>query len=194
MVVVTLAVHPGHANRIGYVSEEYGYYPSYQSRLRDFINSHNSMIWLSSIVGERLPFNLSKSIEKSSNLGYLTSRLRKGTIVNVCGELLWYYEEASLIERLRKYSERLPEVKRSEFNLLLNQEYNLVGSRKQKFDIVGFAKKLDLDPMEIILKINSYKMRTVKIGCVEQACSELRNSRKFRVKKIRELCYPTNKP
>ena len=184
---VLVVVHPGYAINIGgIISDEFGDYKEYLSRVEEAVSSQNSIVLL---YGKefRMPFSLPNSVSRVSNMGHLVSQLknRKTERIKVCGEYLYWYVAENAGEKLQEYSEKLSPEKRIQFNKLLE--------RTSELDAVKFAKKLGLDPQEFQREVFLGMKNRLVNGCVRDVYDELRDEFSD-VIISRELCYPINGP
>jgi len=182
-----IVVHPGYAINIGgVISDEFGDYKEYLSRLEEAVSSQNSIVLL---YGRefRMPFSLPNSVSRVSDMEQLVSKLknRKTERIKVCGEYLYWYVAENAGEKLQEYSEKLSPEKRIRFKKLLE--------RTSELDAVKFAKKLGLDPQEFQREVFlGIKNRLVN-GCVRDVYGYLHDEFSD-VTISRELCYPINDP
>jgi hypothetical protein len=184
---VLVAVHPGYAVNIGgIISDEFGDYKEYLSRLEEAVSSQDSIVLLYG-KGFKVPFPLPNDVSRVHNMKRLVFRLKNKKVerISVCGEYLYYYSADNATAKLKEYSEKLPPEKRIRFNKLLRQTSELEG--------VKFAKKLGLDPQEFQREVFSGIKNEIVEGCVRDVYDTLHDE--FSDVTInRELCYPTNDP
>ena len=184
---VLVVVHPGYAINVGgIISDKFGNYKEYLSRLEEAVNSQNSIVLLYG-KGFRMPFPLPNSVSHVSDMEHLVSRLknRKAERIKVCGEYLYWYVAENAGAKLQEYSEKLSPEKRIRFDKLLE--------RTSELEAVKFAKKLGLDPQEFQREVFlGIKNKVVK-GCVRDVYDELHDGFSD-VIISRELCYPINDP
>lgn len=181
---ILIAVHPGYAANRGLISDRYGNYDEYLSRLRDAVWSQDSIIFLSR--RDKPPFELPGNAEvmhdfdrkagRGVNAKRIISRLKDRVVseVEVGGEFLWhYYHFGSLDERYRKAYEGLSEEEQAKFI----------------DDAIKFALGLDVDP---ITQLNIATGKAIDDGCEKLAYDTL--NRYFNVRLRRDLSYPTIEP
>lgn len=177
---ILVAVHPGYARNRGHVSDRYGNYEEYLSRLRDAVWSQSSMIFLyrTDIPPFELPENaevmhdFDRNTGRGVNARRLISRLKdKGVSkVDIGGEFLWEY-----------------------FRLISEDFVDSI--RKDPTEIIEEArgdplfKKMSLDAQSIIKYMDRFNVRCC---CVQTVYDGL--SHDFDVRLGRDLCYPTINP
>lgn len=181
LVVVQL----GYVANRGLISDVYGDYGVYLSRVKNAVSSTSSIIFL--YRRAKVPFELPDTTELiigERHTKKLIDRLKERMVnnVDICGELLWYYG-GDINENLKSYSKKLPKDRRIQLGKVLENTSILEPTR--------IAKKADLDPLEFTKEV-FYTGSEVRDGCVKNVYDIL--SSEFDVKIIRELCYPITEP
>ena len=195
-----LVVHPGYWSLQGildegifdWIKKYYGDYNTYLKRLKKAVWTRKNYI-IFPYKNDSLPFDISEEAEViSDNHNYeeFIEKLRKRgvTDIDLCGEVLWCYEE-------KVYSEvEVGKIKEVGKNLLPYERdflnYILAGKDDSELIDLIYLEDQGLE-VDMFTHLSKTDLK-VKDGCVISVKNNLKND--FSVRILRELCYPTKEP
>lgn len=193
-------VHPGYwfwgmtlfEHIQNWINKYYGDYDDYLKKLEKEIWTRRNCIMFP-YKNHDLPFDIPEETEvirNYRNYEELIEKLRKRGItdLDICGEVLWSYEEMGNSEvkvgEIKEVGKNLLPYERDFLNHILDGKddselIDIMYMEEQRLDIDAFThlSKIELKP---------------KDGCVITAKNKLKND--FNVRIIRELCYPIKEP